>query len=445
MTVRKYCSQFVGNSFRFPRWWLPCYDLITEFHLFAHDYNSRLRATIAAQNAQINDLQAQTHLQSQTQHLALSANNSWIVKPAMGARGLGHVIVSSGDSGGLKRIASLCEPIQLIYENVSDNSYIDTRNAICTTAGVDYTSTNHNNSAETEKVKIRPISSRPPDKVAQLLITQPLLVRERKFDIRVYVFVRSFVPFEGEDDTNIRIININYEVNFILVAYMHKYLYARLANRKYDASRLSEDEVAITVSAYSTNEAVAQRQERNPREQLRRELEYEYPLFSWDTMIAELEELCSELFSAAALSIGYWPRSSAYYSLDVMLDTSDQAIYFNQALQERQRLLSQSTFVQPTPRLIEVNFMGDWHPLFMACVSDNDFATWNIHEEKVNADSMGGHTVETDNSEKPLRAAHERAEPPMSMSHWVHDLFTCLATSSSLHDNPRLVKLGQIL
>ena len=35
------------------------------------------------------------------------------------------------------------------------------------------------------------------DRVAQLLVEHPLLVNEKKFDLRIFVVVRSFVPFEG--------------------------------------------------------------------------------------------------------------------------------------------------------------------------------------------------------------------------------------------------------
>ena len=35
------------------------------------------------------------------------------------------------------------------------------------------------------------------DRVVQLLVEQPLLIDHRKFDIRCYVFVRSFDPFVG--------------------------------------------------------------------------------------------------------------------------------------------------------------------------------------------------------------------------------------------------------
>lgn len=36
------------------------------------------------------------------------------------------------------------------------------------------------------------------DRVAQLFVDEPLLVLNRKFDMRFFVLVRSFVPFEGK-------------------------------------------------------------------------------------------------------------------------------------------------------------------------------------------------------------------------------------------------------
>ena len=38
------------------------------------------------------------------------------------------------------------------------------------------------------------------DHIIQLLVEKPLLVKGRKFDLRLFVFVRSFVPFEGQVD-----------------------------------------------------------------------------------------------------------------------------------------------------------------------------------------------------------------------------------------------------
>jgi hypothetical protein len=132
---------------------LPCFDLSTEFHLFADEYQTRL----------LN-----------------SAPNRWIIKPSQGTRGFGHRIVSGQDKAGLQLAAALAPLIS------DDLLYL--------VAGAD--------SAETTAERIHPetISHNGVDRVAQLLVDMPLLVRSRKFDIRTFVFVRSFEPFEGKCD-----------------------------------------------------------------------------------------------------------------------------------------------------------------------------------------------------------------------------------------------------
>ena len=52
-----------------PRWWLSCFDLSTEFHLFAAEH--------ARREADGN------------------ADTAWIVKPAIGTHGVGHHIIRS--------------------------------------------------------------------------------------------------------------------------------------------------------------------------------------------------------------------------------------------------------------------------------------------------------------------------------------------------------------
>ncbi len=147
LTVRQYCCDEQGNL---PNWWLPYFDLSTEFHLFAEEHQRRCNAGLS---------------------------NRWILKPAQGTRGLGHRIVEDTSSEGLHYSAIFAPPIN------------DT--AVTMLAGV-------KSFEDVEKViGVAPMNFDGMDRVAQLLVDQPLLMRDRKFDMRCFVLVRSFEPFEG--------------------------------------------------------------------------------------------------------------------------------------------------------------------------------------------------------------------------------------------------------
>lgn len=177
---------------------------------------------------------------------------------------------------------------------------------------------------------------------------------------------------------------------------MHELFYARLANLEYDPAQLSEEEqVALTVSAYSEDKVIADLQERLLRGQLRYALEEE-GFAHWEELVASCRTLCRELFESAASSVGSWPRSSAYYSLDVILEEG----------------VGTGTESGVTPRLLEVNFMGDWDGVKKAC------------------DPAVG-------AAKPTHAL----EAEITLCEWVNDLLTCLGTSENLDGNPRLVRL----
>jgi hypothetical protein len=124
-----------------PSWWLPCFDLSTEFHYFVETYR-------------------QHNLEYS------SCDNSWIIKPSRSTRGKGHRIVTSGDESGLQAIAAMTPKLDIEYGD--DGEILSFKK----------THPDH-------------------ELVAQKLILRPLLVFNRKFDLRVFVFVRSFVPFEG--------------------------------------------------------------------------------------------------------------------------------------------------------------------------------------------------------------------------------------------------------
>jgi hypothetical protein len=170
-----------------PAWWLPCFDLTTEFHLFAAEHK-RLSST-TVENAHTEEVNFP----------------GWIMKPAQGTRGKGHRIVTAAGREGLLQ-AAVAAPQLPRRTWTRDNG-----------GGGDAAGDDDDDDYQVEK-----------DKVAQQLVIKPLLVQQRKFDMRVFVFVRSFVPFE---------------------AYMHELVYARLANKEYVATddALQDSEVSITV------------------------------------------------------------------------------------------------------------------------------------------------------------------------------------------------------
>ena len=139
LTVRRYCY----NQGVSPAWWLPCFDLSTEFHLFYEAFNA---------------------------NASKGAANRWIIKPSQGTRGFGHQIVSSSGVEGLQTAASMAP----IYPDTLLLSMAGESNVSGNTKSYDGV-----------------------DRVAQLLVDQPLLVHKRKFDIRCFVLVRSFEPFDG--------------------------------------------------------------------------------------------------------------------------------------------------------------------------------------------------------------------------------------------------------
>ena len=102
------------------------------------------------------------------------------------------------------------------------------------------------------------------EKVAQLFVTHPLLVHGRKFDIRVYVFVRSFqvnVLYEYACKITQRRFNtLSNTPSYISLsilkkqpfeAYMHTLHYARLANKPYHLT--SPGRSSLTLLLLCTN------------------------------------------------------------------------------------------------------------------------------------------------------------------------------------------------
>ena len=161
LTVRSCCYVDEGEGLEAPAWWLPAFDLATEFHLF------RARCDDDAD----------------------SEGAAWIVKPAQGTHARGHAIVRSAREVALLAARNDC------------------------------------------------------DRVAQRLVTRPLLVHGRKFDLRVYCVVRAFAPH--------------------LDAAVHAgSAHARLAIAPYDAANLGDADVQLTVRAYDADADKRARQRR---------------------------------------------------------------------------------------------------------------------------------------------------------------------------------------
>ena len=269
LTVRAYCYKNDENGKLIaPTWWLPCFDLSTEFNFLSTEYQRRKKFMMS---------------------------NKWIIKLSQGTRGKGHVVVNEDD--GLLHIAKSA-PLVKCFDN-NDNS----TNVI--------------------------------DRVAQLLVEKPLLINGYKFDLRVFVVVRSFVPFE---------------------VYVHNFYYARLANKPYDITQVRDNEIMLTVNCYSEIEDIANRQQRMTKENLKINFETEYDGLKWDDCIESMYTLLHELFYGVKESIGEWPNSRAYYAVDIIFDHSNPI---------------------PVPKLVEVNFIGDWHGVLSSVEGDIEkFYQW---------------------------------------------------------------------
>jgi hypothetical protein len=169
LTVRTYCNKLrSANDIcrSLPSWWNPCFDLSTELHFFTHELLRR-------------------HISGYC--------NTWIFKPAQGSRALGHKVLI-GDSYqrmtniaedckhniGAENIDSILREVSLSSEEGDSTGVVGLLNQLT----VQYTGIADYNTRK--------------NAVAQLVITNPLTVRKRKFDMRCFVFVRSFVPFEGK-------------------------------------------------------------------------------------------------------------------------------------------------------------------------------------------------------------------------------------------------------
>lgn len=141
----------------------------------------------------------------------------------------------------------------------------------------------------------------------------------------------------------------------------------------------------MTVCAYDEDEDVANKQERVFHSNMQIELDNQYGpgKANFKQMLDDTHNLFRELFQGAANSIGIWPNSRAYYSVDIIYDASPMKDGLN-----------------PAVKIVECNFLGDWNGV----------------EEAV----------------KPNRE---------QLYEWADDLITVLATDQDITNHPRFVKL----
>jgi hypothetical protein len=167
-------------------------------------------------------------------------------------------------------------------------------------------------------VELLKYSLNPPDRIVQEYLIPMLILDKRKFDVRVYVAVKSFEPFQAS----------------IYTGY-----YARVANQPYADRDYRNKEQHFSVSIYSTG--VMQVLNRSEIEDAAREVGVD-----WNGSIdLEIRKAIKELFSGAGkVFIGQHPFSRAIYGVDVMIGRSTR----NQATETSLQVF-----------LLEVNFASD--------------------------------------------------------------------------------------
>mmetsp|Transcript_40972 Transcript_40972/g.41843 ORF Transcript_40972/g.41843 Transcript_40972/m.41843 type:complete len:542 (-) Transcript_40972:78-1703(-) len=369
LTVRRYCVQ---NNI-LPDWWLPCFDLSTEFHFFCEEYFQRAKT---------------------------NRSNSWVLKPATGTRGKHHIFIPQESS----HLITTNTFFEMETNQLTDTWHDSPSNHVKTTHIRSHLSSiaSHCPVLSVDRMILHATQQYAGDRVAQLVVEDPLLVNGYKFDLRLFVVVRSFVPFE---------------------AYVHNLFYARLAPHKYseDIREALEDPLAaITVCAYNESDDIADQQKRMRQTDLKEALRTDRPEIAdkWEDVIASVYSLVRELLSQCADSIGQWPRSRAYYGIDVIFDDSAFALErkkqmnrekkreesqmrqeetdvasYNKAVSQTQEHEGRETntiffekeeessshhhVILPTPKLLEVNFMADWSGVEHICgIGSDEFKLW---------------------------------------------------------------------
>jgi hypothetical protein len=113
----------------------------------------------------------------------------------------------------------------------------------------------------------------------------------------------------------------------------------------------------LSVNAYNSSSMIREQCMRLTKEELKKELCEENSGIDYDGMVLAMTEVLRELFRDVAPSVGEWPRSSAYYAVDIMFDCDCYT----------EKLSVAGAGVIPTPKLLEVNYMGDWKGMQWSC------------------------------------------------------------------------------
>jgi len=155
-------------------------------------------------------------------------------------------------------------------------------------------------------------------------------------------------------------------------------------------------------------------------------------------------------------SVGHWPRSSAYYALDVLYDNyanTHNGDATNTNIETTSSSNSNSQYHPPVPKLVEINYMGDWKALKKITVLENEERRAKERANKTearttaNVDSNLNVDSSVDSAVNPVSTTHRvpdpdstatmnhNSDPPVGeidevMLEWVEDLLTVLSTSN---------------
>mmetsp|Transcript_24841 Transcript_24841/g.49648 ORF Transcript_24841/g.49648 Transcript_24841/m.49648 type:complete len:524 (-) Transcript_24841:84-1655(-) len=304
-----------GDSACAPPWWLPCFDLSTEFHLFAQEHNRRCRAlnSFGTEDAAAATL-------SPCEHRKVA----WILKPAIGTHGIGHVLVDSlweaaqvvreetsrqqasggGGNRPCDRVAQLLVMSPLLALSREEEEEEKRKRAVLvdSTLGRDGARAAQQpqpsqEEGEEEKAGIEGVGQEegklpPPPRgptMARGGAKKTGSSHGRKFDLRVFVLVRSFSPTPE--------------------IYRHAHVYARLAYEPYDDTNLNYEVQITTGGAHDAYDYLAGEkpteeqlevddgQERLVWSELVHQLRRERgPLFDADKLLGNIDKMLGHLF-----------------------------------------------------------------------------------------------------------------------------------------------------